>query len=94
MKQLNLQNIHLLHHLPFNGAAHSSSAHSGYTPCFQSTLFTHHFAITGHTMLSLKDAASTTGIFPPKKGAVGSSGTTATGVGMQGPFALVEQFSC
>ena len=45
-------------------------------------------------MLSLKDAASTTGIFPPKKGAVGSSGTTATGVGMQGPFALVEQFSC
>ena len=52
------------------------------------------FTITGHTMLSLKDAASTTGIFPPKKGAVGSSGTTATGVGMQGPFALVEQFSC
>ena len=41
----------------FNGAAHSSSAHSGYTPHFHSTQPSHSFAIAGHTMLSLKDVA-------------------------------------
>ena len=78
-----------------NGAAHSSSGHSGYTTRFQSTLPTHRFAIAGHTMLSLKDIASPTGSFPLKKGAVGSSGTAATGGGDAGPLLpLWGQFSC
>ena len=73
----------------------NGAAHSGYTTRFQSTLPTHRFAIAGHTMLSLKDIASTTGSFPLKKGAVGSSGTAATGGGDAGPLLpLWGQFSC
>lgn len=79
----------------YGGAAHSSTPHSGYTPPFQSTHPTHRFAIAGHTVLSLKDLASPTNTFPLKKGAVGSSGTAATGGGDSGPLLpLWGQFCC
>ena len=70
----------------FNGAAHSSSAHSGYTPRFHSTLPIHRFAIAGHTMLSQGHCLNNWKLSPEKKVLWALQALLLLGVGMQDPF--------